>query len=361
MDQIDRYLECLDNNKTEYKSSERSEAYKTKGNSFYAKSNYSEAFKHYTLALSYAPSFKSITLAYSNRSAVFNSLKLYKECLREIQTIKDLIASITDAKDLNFLHDGLALKLLKRELSCLKQLNLPIFDLNELNSIFIRFLSEKDYLELKETFQKNFTTENKSAQRTCPQNEKSINPTKISECVDVKYNLSKGRYCIANRDIHVGECLFVEKAYCAILLPEFNESYCQQCFKLIYDVKSGNFLYLNIQVCDLCTSVLYCSSQCKLEDNHKHSFECKLLKSLMHNLGIAHLAYRIVATTDFEILMKFATKNQEASANSNIDYNNSTDYEQIFHLLTHEKVCVLILHYHLNVHSFQKKIFYFNI
>jgi flagellar biosynthesis protein FliP len=58
----------------------------------------------------------------------------------------------------------------------------------------------------------------------------------------------------------------------------------------------------------------------------------------MHNLGIAHLAYRILATTELDVLMKFAMKNKSDNE-LNGDYRETADdYEQVFHLVTHEKV-----------------------
>jgi hypothetical protein len=338
LDQIDQFLASLVKSKIESKSVDLSEKHKLKGNGFYAKSEYTEAFKYYTLALSHASNFKAQVLSYSNRSAVFNALKLYRECMGDIEAVKNLIISTSETVDFKFLHDGLALKLLNREINCLNQLKLSKPELNEHTNPMVRFLSEKLLIELKETIRKIDWATGNNVSKKLSQNEGAPSETKISECVLIQQNLSKGRYCVANRDIQVGEYLFVEKSYCAILLPEFNEAYCQQCFKLIYDPKRENFLYLNIQVCDACTSVFYCSVQCKLNHKQKHLFECKVLKCLMHNLGIAHLAYRILATTDFNLLMQYSKEKQDFDA-TNIDYNNSSDYVQIFHLLTHEKVC----------------------
>ncbi len=168
----------------------------------------------------------------------------------------------------------------------------------------------------------------------------------IMDCVEIKYEPSKGRYCVANRDISAGECLFVEKAYCAILIPEFTASYCQNCFKAIYEPISMEnelvFNYLNIEFCSKCNTVVYCSEECKQASSFHHLFECEILSDLLHNLGIAHLAYRVVASTPRELMVSIChSDNNFKDVIKDIDYKNvnnlkKTDYEQVFHLVTHE-------------------------
>lgn len=169
----------------------------------------------------------------------------------------------------------------------------------------------------------------------------------ISESIDVVYDEKKGRHCRANRLIKAGECLFVEKAYCAIVLPEFALDYCPSCFRRTYDEANKNFVVdLNLEPCDKCTSIVYCSEACKKEEseNGAHKYECGVLAQLLHNLGIAHLAYRIVASTPFDVLNRFVQYEIDKSTEigvdlMKIDYKNSrddNDYEQVFHLMTHE-------------------------
>ena len=167
----------------------------------------------------------------------------------------------------------------------------------------------------------------------------------IMKCVEIKYEPSKGRYCVANRDISAGECLFVEKAYCAILIPDFASSYCQNCFKAIYEPISIEneffFNYLNIEFCSKCNTVVYCSKECRQASLFHHSFECEILPELLHNLGIAHLAYRVVASTPSELMASVCRSDTVKDIMKDIDYKNEnnfkkTDYEQVYHLVTHE-------------------------
>ena len=154
------------------------------------------------------------------------------------------------------------------------------------------------------------------------------------------YNVGflKGRHCLANRDIKSGETLFIEKPYSAILLPEFSHEYCLTCFKKVYH--NGCYNFLNLEFCNFCTNVIYCSNECRIK-NKFHRYECQILKSLLHNLGIAHLAYRIVASTDLNILNEYALieKLQMFKDPMSLEYRDlgeHDDYEQVFYLLTHE-------------------------
>lgn len=69
-----------------------------------------------------------------------------------------------------------------------------------------------------------------------------------------------------------------------------------------------------------------------------------MLRSLLHNLGIGHLAYRIVSSTSWQVLVKYAqlemTKTTRLSSDElmKIDYKRSSDddYQQVFYLMTHE-------------------------
>lgn len=160
----------------------------------------------------------------------------------------------------------------------------------------------------------------------------------IDECVDIVYTKKKGRYCVTTRDVEPGECLFTEKPYCSILLPEFQCYFCEVCFKKLYNDIDETFHYFNIQPCSECPSVIYCSEICKDKASF-HKYECKYMEDVMYNLGIAHLAYRIVNTTNFEILTNYASVNLDKveDLNNYFRAENEGVYEQVYRLLTHEE------------------------
>ena len=164
----------------------------------------------------------------------------------------------------------------------------------------------------------------------------------MSNKLDVKYTKENGRYCVINKSIcengfiDTGEILFYEKPYCSILLPEYQNSYCDFCCKNVMADK--NFKYLNIEFCDNCINVLYCSKACKLNGSAYHKHECSIL-NLLFDLGIAHLAYRIISTTNSEFLLKKFSERIKQEVDLESFYNSqnpykSSDYETVFNLVT---------------------------
>ena len=290
-------------NNESHKSKELSDKYRNIGNNFYKKKEFINSFENYLLALKHAPAKSDqLLLAYSNRSALFYELKLYRECLNDLNQMKFLNS--------NKYPENLEEKLTNRENNCLSSLS--VLNDDDLNKV------ENDIL-------------------TTPHHSKYIH---MSENLDVKYEKQRGRYCVAKKheslkEINAGEILFHEKPYCSILLPEYQNFYCENCYKEIYE---KNFKYLNIEYCDTCINVIYCSRKCKLESANYHKHECFILK-LLYDLGIAHLAYRVIAKTSFEMLtMKFKDKIKfESTLESyykNQDQYRSCDYETIFNLVS---------------------------
>lgn len=191
----------------------------------------------------------------------------------------------------------------------------------------------------------------------------------ISDILDIKYDEKRGRHCVTNQSVSAGECLFVEEAFCAIVLPEFALDYCPVCMRRTTSdgEASGDAEFsdeLNLEPCATCTSVIYCSRECREKDEnvtttkavaarrYHHKYECGVLRSLLHNLGIGHLAYRIVSSVShWDVLVKYAQIEMSQTATTecsfslptrdlmNIDYRHCTaddDYEQVFYLMTHE-------------------------
>jgi SET and MYND domain-containing protein len=139
-----------------------------------------------------------------------------------------------------------------------------------------------------------------------------------------------------NGYIDVGEVLFYEKPYCSILLPEYQNSYCDYCYQRLMVDK--NFKYINITFCESCINVLYCSKECKIRGNEYHKHECSIL-NILFDLGIAHLAYRIISKTNSEFLIENFSEKIKQEVDLESFYNSqkpykSSDYETIFNLVT---------------------------
>ena len=370
--EIDTFLNRL---KQEFgkNDSKLSEDLRKKGNDYYAVNDKQKAFTFYTKSIHNAnKTSKPLILGYSNRSAVFYEEKLYNQCLIDIQSV----ARVYSNTNIDYTIDNfnLIIKLLNREKNC-------YFYLKKIKELIKIKENENDLIKLLKKFKLNGFENvfNLKINDILKETDESIdkltefnniidletsNPIletySINECLNIQYNGLKGRHCIANRDIQPGESLFIEKSYCFILLPEFNLNYCQRCMKLLYNDIDNSFRYLNIESCNECANVLYCSLECKsLSDASNlnssvrdcfHKYECNYLTTLLHNLGIGHLAYRCLVSTDLGLIKKYSSieANNENIFDENlmkIDYrkfsSNDQDlefeYEQVFNLMTHEK------------------------
>jgi tetratricopeptide (TPR) repeat protein len=355
--------------KKNLKSEGLSEAYRKKGNEYYAKSNNKKALENYNFALIKAPAnSKALVLSYSNRSAAFFSQKRLESCLADIDQVKgklpNVISNLTEPNDLSDIH-SLIFKLLNREINCHIKLNRPDFELDT-NKLCLILKSEKfesqaeqtdqkikTIQELFETYKKSLSTSNSETTED-KSNDVGSSPViknHISDLVDIKYSDAKGRYCTAHKKIQKGDCIFIEKPYSVILLPEFTHNYCQLCFKELYNDFDGTFHDTNnLECCDLCSEVFYCSQKCKnLAQSSSnpsesfHKFECGVIQVLLHNLGIAHLAYRILISTSLDTIVKYSSIEMSSTKANDImqlNYKNESDagdYEHVFNLLTHEK------------------------
>ena len=66
------------------------------------------------------------------------------------------------------------------------------------------------------------------------------------------------------------------------------------------------------------------------------------MKSLLHNLGVAHLAYRIVASTSMDLVEKYAAIEKTEAFRADLmgieyaSFDRESEYEQVFYLMTHE-------------------------
>jgi hypothetical protein len=299
----------------ETKINDSSDAYRLKGNKFYGLKQNENAFKMYTLAiLSYVDDnsaenlfqkFKPILLAYSNRSAVFLDEKLYENCLKDIETIKSKL-NIVNYDFTNNNNDEqfnqFIIKIINREIKCLKCMKQNDKIQNFINSISSLKI-DGDLLDKVDDLKKSLCID---AQIIIPTNSIPIK-NRINPKMSLQIDKQRGRHFIAKSDINIGECLIEENAYCAILLPEFCQKYCNKCLKLLIKPagkESLSYFYNNITTCFKCKSVVYCSNDCYQRDQLSHSFECEIIEKILYNSGIAHLAYRIVTTTNYDILFK---------------------------------------------------------
>jgi len=339
------------------KSASASDQLRLKGNQAYAnKSRLHQAFSLYTEALRFAPvhpaahtyaANQSLVLAFSNRSAVLFEQGLFEASLEDIRWARAYFGSAD--QDCSVQLFNLAFKLMTREKKCLVGLNrhhqlAQLMDTGSFYSLLASGRFAADNESKLATFREEILAEAAAVGKEGVQKRQKI-ACSVSGCVDVRLSAEKGRHCLAARDIGAGEVLFVEEPYSAVLLPEFTHQYCHTCFKRVYDGRAGLYrANTNAVFCQRCVEVVFCSGECRSADR-SHEIECTVLKSLLHNLGIGHLAFRVVADTDQATLGKYAAAEKVRSSQPDaatlmaIDYRNSSpaDYEQVYYLMTHEE------------------------
>ena len=307
--------------------------YKDLGNKAFGGRNDTVAIEKYSKGLLYAEKV-DIALLHGNRSAALFSAGNYEHCVDDIKCA--LAHRFPDDKVWKlYLRKGEALMKLERyqeaKENLLKGLNLlkRFHQTNQYEKKFNALLTVCDSFCGANTKCFHSAIENNSVETLKERNPSVLSASKSLELCEDKEN---GRYLKALEDVPAGICIISEKPYAAVLLPPWFESRCQHCF-------------VNIDLlfpCYHCTEVLYCSQKCQEDSwNLYHSFECGKLK-LMSKIGIAHLALRIVLVTPLEVLMQkkyhSETTNLPIIPGCDEKGNYHSNYESVFHLLTHEEI-----------------------
>lgn len=219
------------------KSENVSTYYRNYGNQCFQNKEDYKAWQYYNLSLLFAPlSSENYCLALSNRSAVFHSLKKYKECL---QDIKDVFSVKYPEK----LKD----KLSKRQAFCIKYLA------NDKKA------NDANYADINNIF---------TLQGPIDPRYPCASPK-----LEVLFSEELGRHVIAKEDIKVGEVLVQENPYFTLLLKDQYLFSCSYCL-------SRN---CNLLPCTNCCFALYCSKECRKNAwKDYHSVECALMPTLIH-------------------------------------------------------------------------------
>ncbi|KAI8439289.1 hypothetical protein MSG28_013122 [Choristoneura fumiferana] len=260
------------------KTSDLSTYYRNHGNECFKKSEDFKAWQYYNLSLLHAPvESDDYTLALSNRSAVFFSMKKYQESLKDVEQVLSL-------KYPEKLKD----KLTKRQKSCVEILK------GESENV-VPTISDKIDKILKLRGDKDSTY-------LCASNK-----------LQVAYNEDMGRHVVAREDIKVGEVLVEEEPYLVLLQKSQYLFSCSYCLSR----------EMNQFPCKSCCFALYCSNQCKeLAWNEYHSVECPLMASLVDlkftKLELLSLRVTIKARSDhadWESLLK-TVEDAESNLNS---------------------------------------------
>jgi tetratricopeptide (TPR) repeat protein len=119
----------------------------------------------------------------------------------------------------------------------------------------------------------------------------------ISNAADVKYDVTKGRHLVANRDIRPGHVLLVEKPYASVVFEDFYKRRCYACFQQTSAPEP----------CLQCSTVCYCSAICRETAWHDyHRYECRYMAVYKRDWcgRMGHLAARVAMVTGVETMLR---------------------------------------------------------
>lgn len=203
------------------KNNIKSTGSRVRGNEYFAAGDWNMAMEMYNKSLRSADvDSENVALVHSNRSACFFKLKMFAEALVAIEMAKT-------AK----IPDRLLPKLEQRRQKCQ----------NELEN---RTWTRQPEYQPKLDFEAN----------------KKI-PC-LANVVEMRCDQKFGRHLVAIRDIQDDKIILVEENFAVSRTDDF--SVCYTCFRGMF----SNFL-----ACDQCTSVMFCSIECKTQ-NQTHKWEC---------------------------------------------------------------------------------------
>ncbi|XP_019874843.2 SET and MYND domain-containing protein 4 [Aethina tumida] len=207
------------------KNEEASNKLRQKGNEMYKLHFYKQAIEFYTQSIAMAEEkTEAFAVALANRSAVLFEIKLYAECIQDINIALE-----------NGYPENLKSKILQR----------------------------KEKAEsLKETQRTRQYYENVPVIELSAKN---ANISCASDAIEIKFTPELGRHIVAKRDVFPGEVLAVETPFCQVLLDE-KWIHCHHCFQICY----------NLLPCKICTTALFCSKVCEEAAEVYHRYECPI-------------------------------------------------------------------------------------
>ncbi|XP_071944518.1 SET and MYND domain-containing protein 4-like isoform X2 [Antedon mediterranea] len=282
------------------KCEKSSNAFRLKGNAHYQKRQFNDALKNYNWAILLAPhnDGSELALGFANRSALFYETSNWKGCLQDIE---HALHHRYPAEKQN--------KLFKRKAQCLIQLE--------------RYQEASETLQAKDEVNKSMTIE---SDEICG----------ATRNVAIKYNNVRGRHLVAKVKIPAGSTIIKEKPYTGVLLPEFHNTHCHQCFTPTEAAIP----------CPSCSRVRYCSDECQQRSmTLYHWAECPYW-NLLQEVGVyAHLSYRILVISGVQTVKGQHVKDTKVSmetsksipgcSSSGCYYGN---YQSVWNLVMNENM-----------------------
>lgn len=239
-------------NTSKTKSNQRAEILRGKGYKLMQDGELYEAIIQFNKSLCNAePNSKTVGLIYANRAEAYFELKLFPQCLNNIQLARE---ECSPAGKIEFL--------IELEEKCLSHL---------------------EYAKIEAENPWDFFKLSYPANKKLPY---------IVDCLEVKCDKKYGRHIISKQDLKVGDVIAIEKPFFKILkvdaedeeYPETNFfQYCANCL-------SDNLM--DLVPCPNCLTTMFCSSEClQLANKSFHQYECNILQ-VLNKIGNFRMAIR---------------------------------------------------------------------
>lgn len=201
------------------KCNKASDGFRTEGNMYFKQGQWTEAMELYSQSLRFAElGTNNVSFAYANRASCFLHLKMYDECLRDIEL----------AVQANYPHMP---KLMQRKADCEAKIKGS-------------FPKQKAPFEPKLSF-------NPNEKFPC-----------MADALEIQQNEEFGRHVIAKCDIDVGQTVLVEDNFVSFA-SAIDRIQCYTCLQAM-----KNFI-----ACSNCTDVMFCSEKCR-DQNEIHQKFC---------------------------------------------------------------------------------------
>jgi len=329
------------------KSEGDSKRFREYGNKHFQKGLWEQAAHSFSSAVAFAPQNeksqgRDLSLALANRSAALLHMDRIEDSLEDIQ----LALEAGYPQDLRY-------KLYERQIQCYMKLASQ----DKAETAFEHLQTSLSLSKLDEDKRTKVSSSAREViKKGCPDTVYKVDapwldvPSLVSRhpqlpafsnVVEVRSDTTRGRYCIANRDIHPGELILIEDPVVSYLDTTYNETHCHNCF-------------LNIphrQVpCNKCTVVRFCNKACrtKAQDTfHKHEcgkqdiFDSTLGKMMQNGQSKAdgtkryhHLSFRTITQKSLQWFLD----NKKTISRFRYDLTDTSNgYEGLAGLVSHSE------------------------
>lgn len=245
------FLDLVVDRRMNRKSDKKSESLRAEANRFYVQKKFFAALIKYNESLCCAESgSENAGLAFANRSAVYFELKLYEQCLNNIEL----------ARRHNYPQKNLEL-LAKREAKC-----------KEARDGQAHKSTPWDFFKLSHP-----------AKRETPF---------IADCLEMKTNGKHGRHLVTTRALRVGDIVIVDEPTFKVIKADSRYATCydSNAFQRCANCLDDNLL--DLIACTACCKTMFCSLECLEAAKSHHETECEIVDDLLSS-GLVHIVMRI--------------------------------------------------------------------